>query len=143
MIRGTLCTGDYSLQGYEDKIRLERKSLQDLIMCVGRERKRFERELERLKKYEYRSIICEGSWSAIRLKQYRGQMNPNSIASSIRAWSMRGTTVFMMGTRAAAQEECIKQLELAHRSLTRSDLEKEDKSTEQASPVANQDAQNS
>lgn len=40
---GTLHTGDYSLAGFEDRVAIERKSLDDLIacLCVGRER--FER----------------------------------------------------------------------------------------------------
>ncbi|MGN6544490.1 MAG: hypothetical protein ACTHK7_05545, partial [Aureliella sp.] len=44
---GTLDTGDYALAGC-DSVRIERKSLPDLIACVGRERDRFDREIERL-----------------------------------------------------------------------------------------------
>jgi hypothetical protein len=44
---GTLCTGDYSLAGLTDKVVAERKPLSDLVACLGRERERFERELQR------------------------------------------------------------------------------------------------
>lgn len=44
---GTLAVGDYSLAGLEDRVAVERKSLPDLVMCLGRERERFERELAR------------------------------------------------------------------------------------------------
>ena len=44
---GTLTVGDYSLAGLTDKVAVERKSLPDLVACLGRERERFERELQR------------------------------------------------------------------------------------------------
>ncbi len=43
----SLQTGDYSLAGLQDRIAIERKSLADLVACLGRERGRFERELTR------------------------------------------------------------------------------------------------
>ena len=45
--QGALTVGDYSLAGLEDKVAVERKSLPDLVACLGRERERFERELMR------------------------------------------------------------------------------------------------
>ena len=44
---GALSVGDYSLAGLADRVAVERKSLPDLVMCLGRERERFERELAR------------------------------------------------------------------------------------------------
>ena len=46
--RGSLVTGDYSLQNMTHLISVERKNLQDLLMCVGTARDRFKRELQRL-----------------------------------------------------------------------------------------------
>jgi len=43
-----LPTGDYSILGAERRVTIERKTLADFYACVGRERKRFEREMERL-----------------------------------------------------------------------------------------------
>lgn len=45
--RGSLVTGDYSLHGLADRIAIERKELSDLVQCLGRERERFEREIQR------------------------------------------------------------------------------------------------
>lgn len=45
--RGTLSLGDYSLAGLTDRVAVERKSLADLVMCLGKERERFQRELMR------------------------------------------------------------------------------------------------
>ena len=44
---GPLQIGDYSLHGLQDKVAAERKELSDLVQCLGRERERFERELQR------------------------------------------------------------------------------------------------
>ena len=35
MKRGTLATGDYSIKGMEHVVSLERKSLDDLLGCIG------------------------------------------------------------------------------------------------------------
>ncbi|WP_241160230.1 hypothetical protein [Desulfovibrio sp. ZJ369] len=47
MVAGSLTVGDYSLEGLTDKVAVERKELPDLVQCLGRERERFERELQR------------------------------------------------------------------------------------------------
>jgi|JI10StandDraft_1071094.scaffolds.fasta_scaffold99460_3 hypothetical protein len=55
-------TGDYTLEGYENIICLERKkSPAELAMNIGVDFKRFSKELEKMKKIEYSYIICEFS----------------------------------------------------------------------------------
>ena len=41
-VPGTLATGDYSVRGLEHVVAIERKSLDDLLGCIGRDRARFE-----------------------------------------------------------------------------------------------------
>ncbi|NQU21949.1 MAG: hypothetical protein HQ567_11755 [Candidatus Nealsonbacteria bacterium] len=41
-IPGTLATGDYSVRGLEHVVAVERKSLPDLLGCIGRDRSRFD-----------------------------------------------------------------------------------------------------
>ena len=48
-----LRTGDYSLEGYQDQIAIERKSIDDLVVCLGKERDRF----------EYFAVVVEGSFA--------------------------------------------------------------------------------
>ncbi len=57
---GTLNTGDYSLEGLTSFVAVERKSLPDLVMCLGKERERFVRELERGRALDAFAVICEG-----------------------------------------------------------------------------------
>lgn len=94
---GTLDTGDYSIYGLTQHITVERKSLQDLVMCVGRERERFEREIMRLMAYRAKVLVIEGSESQILLKQYRGDCHPNSIIGSVIGWQERGLPVYWAG----------------------------------------------
>lgn len=63
-IRGKLDTGDYSLEGYEDKLCIERKRNTGEF-CTNCLEKRFENELERMKKYKYSFVLCEFSLTDI------------------------------------------------------------------------------
>lgn len=97
-----LKTGDYSVDGLEHVIAIERKSLQDLIMCVGRERDRFEAEVKRLMAYDVHVLMIEGSWASIEAKQYRGDVHPNAVIGSICGWIASGLTVVFAGDRTRA-----------------------------------------
>lgn len=94
---GTLATGDFSVKGLEHLIAIERKSLPDLVMCVGRERERFEKEIQRLLAYQVRAIVVEASWDEIEMKTYRGEVHPNAVIGSCLAWITRGVNIVMAG----------------------------------------------
>lgn len=93
--RGTLKTGDYSIVGLEDSAAIERKSLQDLIGCIGGERDRFKRELERLMAYSCRAVVIEANMDAIYRQQYRGTIHPNAVIGSIASWTTRYQVPFI------------------------------------------------
>ena len=86
----TLKTGDYSLSNLSDEVTIERKSLSDLYSTLGRGRKRFIRELERMQRYNYAAVIIESSWlGIIRNPPPRSRLNPKTIYASIVAWQIR------------------------------------------------------
>jgi ERCC4-type nuclease len=58
-VRGTLKTGDYSIQGYDDTICFERKSVQDLVGTLIGGHERFLRELERMRSFKAKYILIE------------------------------------------------------------------------------------
>jgi ERCC4-type nuclease len=62
-VRKKLDTGDYSVDGYEDKITFEHKSIKDLIgTCNRTNRDRFKRELQRMADgYQFYCIIVSGN----------------------------------------------------------------------------------
>ena len=72
VIRKKLDTGDYSIEGYEDKISCERKNLMDLYSTLGKGHKRFKKELERALELEYFAIVIEGSYSSCYNKDFDG-----------------------------------------------------------------------
>ena len=59
----TLKFGDYTLEGYENKISIERKSLVDFTSSiVGKDRKRFEQNIKlATKELDYYAIVLEAS----------------------------------------------------------------------------------
>lgn len=58
-VRGTLKTGDYSIQGYDDTICFERKSVQDLVGTLIGGHERFLREMERMRAFKAKYILIE------------------------------------------------------------------------------------
>lgn len=62
MISKALKTGDYTLEGYENIICIERKkSPEEVSMNVGKERVRFNNEIKRMADFKHSFIICEFS----------------------------------------------------------------------------------
>ena len=101
---GTLDTGDYSLSGLTDRVAVERKSLPDLVACLGRDRERFERELQRAAALDAFAVVVEASWSELAAGQYRSQLNPHSACQSVLAFTARYRIPFLFtGSRAGAE----------------------------------------
>lgn len=96
---GTLATGDYSLATMQGKVCIERKSLADLVMSFGRERERFEKELQRMLAYDLRQVVIEAHQIEVEQQKYRGEMNPHALMQSIRSWGARGVPFLFLGDR--------------------------------------------
>lgn len=112
MIDGTLDTGDYSLTGLTHVVAVERKSLPDLMGCVGVERERFEREIQRLLAYPIKALVVECHISQIQLKQYRSHVHPNAALASLMSWQVRGLPIIWGGDAVTAASLCSKFLYL-------------------------------
>lgn len=74
-----LKAGDYSVSGFEHKISIERKSLDDYVSTIIHNRDRFRVELEKLQTYDYKAIVVEANLSDITNQLYTSQAHPNSI----------------------------------------------------------------
>ena len=111
----SLPTGDYSLQGLETIVAIERKSKQDLIACVGRERKRFDREVQRLLAYPVRALVVESTWPEVEAGDWRGEVRPEAALGSLLGWAAAGLPVIMAGDRARAGKYTARLLYLAAR----------------------------
>jgi DNA excision repair protein ERCC-4 len=103
----TLASGDYSLQGFENRIGIERKSLSDLLASISTERPRFERELARLRGFDCAAVVVEEPAHALRSGRYRSQMDPAAAWQSVIALSMRYRVPFFWAeNRADAERIC-------------------------------------
>lgn len=103
VVEGTLSTGDYSVRGLERIVAVELKgSLSDLLGCVGRDRDRFEREVQRLLAYPVRGLVCCTTWSEVESGDWRGKLTPEQVEAAIVGWSARGLPIFLVGNRARA-----------------------------------------
>jgi ERCC4-type nuclease len=104
---GTLAVGDYSLSGLTDKVAVERKSLPDLVVCLSRERDRFERELQRGAALDAFAVIVEGGWHDLAHGKYRSQLNPHAACQSVLAFMARyRVPFFFAGDRQGAEYAC-------------------------------------
>jgi DNA excision repair protein ERCC-4 len=91
-----LATGDYSIEGLEAFVTVERKSVQDLIGTLTAGRERFEAELERASKMEFAAVVIEGGWDAIVRHLTESAERPGrrpipirSVVGSVIAWQQR------------------------------------------------------
>ena len=107
---GTLPTGDYSIKGMhapdcKHSICIERKSLEDLFGSCGWDRKRFEREIIRMKDYDSAMIVIEADLrTIIRNPPPVTQMNPKSVYRSLLAFCLRyGISIWPCPNRRFAE----------------------------------------
>jgi len=104
MVKAGLETGDYSLLGYETRIAIERKRPEEMFLCVGKERKRFERELERFADFNYAAIVIEGNLENLIQPSAFSTVSPKTVINSLVSWSVRfDVHVYFCGTRNLAR----------------------------------------
>lgn len=104
---GALQSGDYSLGGLIDRVAVERKSLPDLVACLGRERDRFERELQRARGLDAFLVVVEAPFEDLAKGNYRSQLRPHAACQSVMAFAARYRVGFhFAGSRAAAEYSC-------------------------------------
>lgn len=119
--REKLDAGDYSVRGFEKRIAIERKSIDDWVGTVMRERTRFYRELELLREYEFRCVIIEASVRQITEKAYRSNAAPASVMGFVcEVFVAQSVPVLLGGTRADSQILAASLLRMAAKKLQKS-----------------------
>jgi ERCC4-type nuclease len=112
---GALATGDYSLRGLETVIAIERKSLADLLLCVGQERDRFHREVLRLLAYPVRALVVESTWPDLERGEWRSKVKNTAALGTVLNWVGMGLPVLMATDHARAGRYVSRLLFLAAR----------------------------
>jgi ERCC4-type nuclease len=116
--RQGLKTGDYSLQGYESRVAIERKSKDDLFRSLGKDRERVKREFERLSEIEFTAWVIEETWEGIEESPFRSRMNPSSVRNTIFSWSLKYNVIPILASdRREAERLTFEFLVWAWRSL--------------------------
>ena len=85
-MRVALKTGDYTLEGMESLLSLERKSLADLVACTVTYRRRFLTACARLARFRWRAILVEATFEDI-----KGGFEPFDIPSEVHPNAVCGT----------------------------------------------------
>ena len=100
---GKLDTGDYSIPGYENRVCIERKSLDDFVQSVTTQWPRFRNELTRMKEFEFKHIVAEFSpEDIIQKKYYAHTIDPSRIFGQIMDIHVNfGITICFTGSRRA------------------------------------------
>jgi ERCC4-type nuclease len=112
---GTLATGDYSIKGLEQIVAIERKSLADLVACVGVERERFDREVQRLLAYPVRALVVSATWHDLEAGQWRSNVTASAATGSLLGWIAAGLPVVMAGNHERAGRFVSRMLYIAAR----------------------------
>ncbi len=109
---GTLATGDYSLEGFEGAVAVERKTKTDAYSCVGNSRQRFVRCLSRLAELDRGIVIIEADLQDFAVPPPYTKVGAASAVGSYVSWVCRfGIPVMFCGSREFAERVTIRFLE--------------------------------
>jgi len=116
--RATLKTGDYSVEGLEHRIAIERKSLEDWISTVIHNRSRFYRELNRLLAFDFRCVIIECGIRELFTDRNAKRVSPESVMGFVAEVAVKQCVpVYLAGSRAEAQTLAGAFLKMAKKKL--------------------------
>jgi DNA excision repair protein ERCC-4 len=123
-----LPTGDYSIQGFEDKICIERKSFSDWVGSIGGEHEREKRKAERMSSFEYAAYVIEADWETmVRKWPASSQNGPQVALGTIAGWSVNfGVHFFLLPSRRDSELWTFKLLAMFYRRKIRQEQEREE-----------------
>ena len=102
-VRRALPAGDYSVEGLEERVAVERKSLDDFVSTVIHGRSRFRDELRKLAGYRAACVVVEAGVVDVLLHRYRGDAHPNAVLGNALSIILDyRVPVFFCGNRQAA-----------------------------------------
>jgi ERCC4-type nuclease len=106
-VRRKLNAGDYSVEGLETIVAVERKSLKDFVATVIHDFPRFAAELDRLARYETACVVVEADLDDVLRglagEDLRGASPESVLGAAVRVGLQWGIPVFWCGSRQAAR----------------------------------------
>jgi len=86
-----------------DVVAIERKSVSDLLGCVGSQRQRFERELCRLAQLRFRALVIEATLNEVVAGTAGRRLTSRQVVGSVLAWTFKyGVEPIFAGDRTNA-----------------------------------------
>ena len=100
-----LPAGDYSVEGLETSVAVERKSLEDFVHSVIRDRERFKKELAKLSEYPHACVVVEAGLPDVLLARYPSGAHPHSVFGAVVSICVdHGVPVYFCGDRQTARK---------------------------------------
>jgi len=123
IVEAGLNSGDYSIQGFETVITIERKSIPDLLGTLGKGRIRFEKELNRMSEYKWKGLLIEGLENDVYQPNDFSSMHPNSIYHSLAAIETKwGLSVYYAKDKKSARNWVLSRLTKLYKYLRNGEL---------------------
>jgi len=103
-VRKKMPAGDYSVEGYESIVAVERKSIHDLVQTVIHDKNRFNRELAILRDYQAACIVTECSLDTFLRGKRINHVDPLAVLGAVLYIEHDyGIPVHWCGSRPAAR----------------------------------------
>lgn len=112
--QANLTWGDYSVEGFEGLVTVERKTLADLFGTLGGRRDAFEAQVAAMNElYEVADIAVEATWAEALVGPAHSAMSPKSVTRTVTSWSQRYRNVHwrFLGSRAICERTVLRTLE--------------------------------
>ena len=114
--RRALPAGDYSLAGLEHVVAVERKTVEDFVHTVIRDRDRFRKELLKLAEYDRACVVVEAGLDDLLSGAYRSGAHPSSVVGAALSIIVDyGVAVFLCSDRQCARRFVEEYLLRCHR----------------------------
>lgn len=119
VVRRALPAADYSLDGHELSVAIERKTLDDFVATAIRYKDRFERELRLLSFMRFAAVVVEGSLDDVLEHRYSSHTHPNAVFGVAVAITVDfNVPVFFAGNREHARRLTAALLARFHKRVT-------------------------
>ena len=104
VVRQALPAGDYSVVGFESLIAVERKTLEDFVHSVIRDRERFKKELAKLAGRPHACVVVEAGLPDVLSARYPSGAHPHPVfGAAVSICVDHSVPVFFCGDRQAAR----------------------------------------
>ncbi len=110
----TLKVGDYSVEGMEMDVVVERKTKADIYGSVTSGRERFEREMVRLQQIKYAALVIESDLNGLLEAPPFSRVSPAVVVNTLVSWSIKyAVNIWLADNRQLAQQLTFRLLEKA------------------------------